>query len=121
MNDGTRFFTKVQLMGEVLTSEQAFWGWVYVAADKLRGINSAITVQYGSKKAKEIVGKITGAIRGLIDYEQKGPSVEKMFNVTSDYRYIFVSKDYVCRLFDYPINYLTCNYKGVLISKVLKY
>lgn len=65
------------------------------AADKLRDIKSAITTQYGSEKAKQIVGKITGAIRGLVEYEQKGPSVEKMFNVASDYRYIFVSKNYV--------------------------
>ena len=65
------------------------------AAEKLRAINSAITAQYGSKKAKEVVGKITRAIRGLIDNEQKGPAVEKMFDVISDYRYIFVSKNYV--------------------------
>ena len=65
------------------------------AADKLRGIKSAITAQYGSEKAKQIVGKITGAIRGLVEYEQKGLSVEKMFDVASDYRYIFVSKNYV--------------------------
>lgn len=65
------------------------------AADKLRGINSAIVAKYGSKKAKEVVGKITGAIRGLAENEQKGPSVENMFGVTSDYRYIFVSKNYV--------------------------
>lgn len=41
------------------------------AADKLRAINTAILLQYGSKKAKEIVGSITGAIRGLTDNEQK--------------------------------------------------
>lgn len=65
------------------------------AADKLRSINRAILLQYGSKKAKEIIGSITGAIRGLVDNEQKGPSVEKIFGVTSDYRYIFVSRNYV--------------------------
>ena len=65
------------------------------AAEKLRAINSAVTAQYGSKKAKEVVRKITGAIRGLTDNEQKGPSVEKMLDVSSDYRYIFVSKNYV--------------------------
>jgi len=65
------------------------------AADKLRDMKSAITTQYGSKKAKEIVGEITKAIRGLETNEKKGPSVEAMFGVPSDYRYIFVSKYYV--------------------------
>ena len=65
------------------------------AADKLRDMKSTITTQYGSKKAKEIVGEITKAIRGLEENEKKGPSVEAMFGVPSDYRYIFVSKNYV--------------------------
>ena len=65
------------------------------AADKLRAIKSAITTQYGSKKAKEIVGEITRSIRGLEENEKKGPSVEAMFGVPSDYRYLFVSKNYV--------------------------
>ena len=65
------------------------------AADKLRDIKSAITTQYGSKKAKEIVGQITKAIRGLAINEKKGSSVEAMYGVPSDYRYIFVSKNYV--------------------------
>lgn len=65
------------------------------AADKLRSIKSAVSARYGSQKAKEIIEKIIGAIRGLVDNEQKGPSVENMFGEMSDYRYIFVSKNYV--------------------------
>ena len=65
------------------------------AADKLRNIKSTITTQYGSKKAKEIVGEITKAIRGLEENEEKGPLVEAMFGVPSDYRYLFISKNYV--------------------------
>ena len=65
------------------------------AADKLRDMKSTIAAQFGSKKAKEIVGKITQAVRDLAINEEKGPSVEAMFGVPSDYRYIFVSKNYV--------------------------
>ena len=65
------------------------------AADKLRGIKGAITAKYGIKKAKEIVGEITQAIRGLAINEKKGPSVDAMLGVPSDYRYIFVSKNYI--------------------------
>lgn len=65
------------------------------AAEKLRAINRAILNQYGSNKAKEIVSRITDAIRGIAENERKGPSVEKMFGVSSGYRYIFILKNYV--------------------------
>ena len=65
------------------------------AADKLRTLKIAISQEYGSDSAKKIVKGITDAIRGLCDYEEKGSEVSKMFDVVSDYRYIFVSKNYV--------------------------
>ena len=65
------------------------------AADKLRALKMAISQEYGSDSAKKIVKSITDAIRGLCDYEEKGPEVLKMFDVVSDYRYIVVSKKYV--------------------------
>ena len=65
------------------------------AADKLRAINSAISAQYGKEKAKEIVSEIIKAIRGLVDNEKKGPSVEAMFDIPTNYRYLYVSRNYV--------------------------
>ncbi len=65
------------------------------AADKLREIKAAISQEYGADSAKKIVKRITDAIRGLGDYEEKGPEVSKMFDVVSDCRYIFVSGNYV--------------------------
>ena len=65
------------------------------AADKLRAIKTMISQEYGADSAKKIVKRITDAIRGLCDYEEKGPAVSKMFDVISDYRYIFVSGNYV--------------------------
>lgn len=65
------------------------------AADKLRALKAAISQEYGVDNARKIVKNITDAIRGLSDYEEKGPEVSKMFDVVSDYRYIFVSKNYV--------------------------
>ena len=65
------------------------------AADKLRALKQVISQKYGSDIAKKIVKSITDAIRGLCNYEEKGPEVSKMFDVVSDYRYIFVSKNYV--------------------------
>lgn len=64
-------------------------------ADKLRALKATISQEYGVDNARKIVKNITDAIRGLSDYEEKGPEVSKMFDVVSDYRYIFVSKNYV--------------------------
>ena len=65
------------------------------AADKLRSLKSTISQEYGTDKAKKIIKNITEAIRGLCDYEEKGPEVSKMIDVVSDYRYIVVSGNYV--------------------------
>ncbi len=65
------------------------------AAEKLRALKTAISQEYGLDSAKKIVKSITNAIRGLCDYEEKGLEVSKMFDVVSDYRYIFISKNYV--------------------------
>lgn len=65
------------------------------AADKLRDINRSILLQYGEGTAKTVIGSITSAIRGLADYEQRGPSVEKIFGVPSEYRYLFVARNYI--------------------------
>lgn len=65
------------------------------AADKLREIKKIISQEYGEEKAKKIVKIITDAIRGLCEHEEKGPEVSKMFDVLSDYRYLFISKNYV--------------------------
>ena len=43
------------------------------AADKLREIKTTISQEYGADSAKKIVKRITDAIRGLCDYEEKGP------------------------------------------------
>jgi plasmid stabilization system protein ParE len=65
------------------------------AADKLRELKKAITQSYGADKAIEIVKKITDAIRELGTNEKKGPAVSQMFDVDTDYRFLFISHNYV--------------------------
>ena len=65
------------------------------AADKLRELKKTISQTYGEESAKRIVGTIMNAIRGLCEYEEKGPLVSKKFDVVTDYRYLFVSQNYV--------------------------
>ena len=64
-------------------------------ADKLRELKKAITQSYGADKAIEIVKKITDAIRDRGPKEKKGPAVSLMFGVDTDYRFLFISHNYV--------------------------
>ena len=65
------------------------------AAEKLRALKKTISQTYGEERAVRVVGTITNAIRGLCEYEEKGPLVSEKFDVITDYRYLFVSKNYV--------------------------
>lgn len=65
------------------------------AADKLRVLKQAISQQYGADKAKQITKTITDAIRGLVEHEKKGLVVSQLFDVVTEYRYLFVSRNYV--------------------------
>jgi len=65
------------------------------AADKLRELKKTISLQYGEDKAKDVIKKITDAIKGLCENEKKGSDVAMMFDVVSDYRYLVISRNYV--------------------------
>lgn len=65
------------------------------AADKLRALKAEISAQYGVDKAKQITKAITEEIKGLALFEKKGPAVVDLFDVVTDYRYLFVSRNYV--------------------------
>lgn len=65
------------------------------AADKIRDIKREVTKQYGKEKAKTVIDRLMKSIKGLLDNENKGPSVSNMFEIDSEYRYLFVSPNYV--------------------------
>lgn len=65
------------------------------AADRLRAIKKEVTMQYGAKKATEVIKRIKKSVDDLLFNEKKGPSVEAMFGVESDYRYLVVAPNYI--------------------------
>lgn len=65
------------------------------AADKIRALNQYITHHYGSDKAQKIIRIITDAVRGLSQNERKGVKASNMFDIVTDYRYIFIAKNYI--------------------------
>lgn len=54
-----------------------------------------MTDQYGNEKAQAIVRRLLKSINSLLENENKGPSVENMFGIESEYRYLFVSPNYI--------------------------
>lgn len=65
------------------------------AADKLRALKKDISEQYGIDKARQVMKSITDATNSLVLFEKKGPAVSELFDVVTDYRYLFVSRNYV--------------------------
>ena len=65
------------------------------AADRLRTIKKEVTMQYGAKKATGVIKRITKSVDDLLFNEKKGPSVEAMFHVETDYRYLVVAPNYI--------------------------
>ena len=58
-------------------------------------IKKEVSMQYGTKKATDVVKRITASIKDLLVNEKKGPSVEAMFGVETDYRYLVAAPNYV--------------------------
>ena len=65
------------------------------AAEKLRYIDHSLRTQYGYVTAKKVIASMIKAIRNLSENERKGQAVEKLFDVKSDYRFIFVAHNYI--------------------------
>lgn len=65
------------------------------AADKLRVIKQGISDLYGKSIASKILKIITKQIRKLEMNDKLGLSVESMFDIPSEYRYIYVMHNYI--------------------------
>ena len=65
------------------------------AAYKLKEIKESISKIYGKDSAKRIVKCITDTVRDLSGKENIGVRVSQLFDVDTDYRYIYVQKNYV--------------------------
>ena len=65
------------------------------AIEKILQIGSYISVRFGKAKAKEVKRTITRRIRDLGENENIGQSVEALFRIPTDYRVLFVAKNYV--------------------------
>lgn len=65
------------------------------ALEDLQYINDYIITNWGENIAKRILKKITSNIRSLEQYPVSRVELVKLIGVQTDYRYIFIEKNYV--------------------------
>ena len=64
------------------------------AVEKLHTIKKEIAERYGENVACRVLKKMTQSFRNLQYFEKKGQSVEKIFGITSEYRFLYVENNY---------------------------
>jgi toxin ParE1/3/4 len=71
------------------------------ALEDLQYINDYIITNWGQNIAQRILKKITANIRRLEQYPVSGVELGKLIDVQTDYRYIFLEKNYVFYRIEY--------------------
>ncbi|MBQ8663174.1 MAG: type II toxin-antitoxin system RelE/ParE family toxin [Eubacterium sp.] len=62
---------------------------------KLMILRNDLMARFGTEKAKEVISKITRAVKSLMLFEEKGISVSAVYGVECDYRYLYISHNYL--------------------------
>jgi plasmid stabilization system protein ParE len=62
---------------------------------KLKALQSRLTKEFGAEVSKISIKQITNAARGLERFEKKGTSVEAIYGIECDYRYLYVGHNYL--------------------------
>jgi len=65
------------------------------ARQRMKKLREELTEKFGTDVSKKAIKKITSAIRGLSEFEKKGVAVSSMYDVDCDYRYLYVSHNYL--------------------------
>lgn len=62
---------------------------------KLKTLKIRLTSEFGLEVSRRALKRITKAVRGLADFEEKGVSVSSMYDMECDYRYLYVGHNYL--------------------------
>lgn len=65
------------------------------AIEKMHEIKRNIDARYGEKRAKAVIHEMTKSFRDLQQFENKGPSVEKLIGIPCHYKMLYVQHNYV--------------------------
>lgn len=61
----------------------------------LQTLRTELTKRFGAEISQKAVKQITKAARGLGDFEGKGIQVSAIYDIECEYRYLFVSHNYL--------------------------
>ena len=62
---------------------------------KLKKLRLQLNSEFGTEVSRNAIKKITDAARGLEQFSEKGVSVSAMYGIDCDYRYLYVSHNYL--------------------------
>lgn len=63
--------------------------------EKIQKMRRYLDAQFGNAKRVEIFKTINSRIKSIREHEDIGISVREMFNVDTDYQYIYAAKNYI--------------------------
>lgn len=61
---------------------------------KLRSLKEQLAFEYGKEKAQDIVRSMLDAVDKLESFEKSGSEISKLYDVDTDYWYIFTNHNY---------------------------
>ncbi len=62
---------------------------------KLKSLKRYLTAHFGEKTAVKAIKAITDSAKALSDHPLKGVSVSDIFGIETDFRYLYVKKNYL--------------------------
>ena len=65
-----------------------------IVRDKMRNLKADLTIEYGKDKAKTILAKMVNDIDVLEEYEKSGTNISEMYNIDTEYWYVFTQHNY---------------------------
>jgi plasmid stabilization system protein ParE len=65
-----------------------------IVRKKLKNLKIQLTDEYGAERSKKIIGEMTKAVRRLEEFSDSGVDMSQMYDVDTDYFYIFTHHNY---------------------------
>ena len=71
-----------------------------IAGRKLKALRDYLLEEYGEEISKKVVKEITDKVRGLSRFAEKGIDISKLYDIETNYYYLFVNHNYIIYRFD---------------------
>lgn len=69
--------------------------YTQIVREKLKILKEYLTEEFGSKTARKAISQITKSARSLQDFPYKGVDLSAIYEVETEFRYIYVSHNYL--------------------------